>query len=508
MVAVAGEEPAGNLQKRQEIKTDFEEALRLLGRGPLVGQSYFIPLASIAQAETGVSDAPNSLLDTLRGDNHFYRKSEELLEEAADLYENEQFDESHEKILEAQKYARLAEKEVEQQLKIRETDQLIQETETLIKKAEDAVAQAKKRSPSVSAPAQYKEAQIAYAEAKSARITKDWTGVSLATDTAKRKANETIEAVQEFLKTGKRPPASAEYAESSEEAEEVWVAAGDPGIPAEWAFFEEPLAVSPMPSPAKTPADQPGTGNAKAPAQPNRPASPPQVAAGPAEAKPPEVKPAEAKPAGVSPAGVNPAGVNPAGGRTRTTPEPPTMAAKAIGPSPRVPGSESARIGVSSGGNQAGRPDSGTSAPARIAIAPDNTPPVPVLSPLNVSSNVSSGLAAAPAKPETPARDSVIPEYTAPHITSSLGDDEDAHFAAQYRVEPWESSADCLWNIAGKPWVYSDPQKWPYLYRANSSKLPNPENPHLIRPNLVLDIPSINGEARQGPSTWEGVQAR
>jgi len=68
----------------------------------------------------------------------------------------------------------------------------------------------------------------------------------------------------------------------------------------------------------------------------------------------------------------------------------------------------------------------------------------------------------------------------------------------QYRVRTWALEKDCLWNIAGYPWVYGNPDKWTELYKANKSKLPDPDNPDLIEPGMVLDIPSIKGEVRQG----------
>lgn len=69
---------------------------------------------------------------------------------------------------------------------------------------------------------------------------------------------------------------------------------------------------------------------------------------------------------------------------------------------------------------------------------------------------------------------------------------------AQYTVRPWSISKDCFWNISGRPWVYGDPTKWRVLYNANRSKLPQPDNPDLIHPNMILDIPSIKGETRSG----------
>jgi nucleoid-associated protein YgaU len=68
-------------------------------------------------------------------------------------------------------------------------------------------------------------------------------------------------------------------------------------------------------------------------------------------------------------------------------------------------------------------------------------------------------------------------------------------------VRPWAVSKDCFWNIAGFPWVYGNPYQWRLLYNANKSKLPNPNNPNVIEPGTVLDIPSIKGEVREG--AWE-----
>jgi len=76
-----------------------------------------------------------------------------------------------------------------------------------------------------------------------------------------------------------------------------------------------------------------------------------------------------------------------------------------------------------------------------------------------------------------------------------------AALPATYTVRPWSVSKDCFWNIAGFPWVYGNPHQWRLLYNANKSKLPNPNNPNVIEPGTVLDIPSIKGELRQG--AWE-----
>ena len=72
-----------------------------------------------------------------------------------------------------------------------------------------------------------------------------------------------------------------------------------------------------------------------------------------------------------------------------------------------------------------------------------------------------------------------------------------APLPAQYTVREWEGYRDCLWNIAGRPWVYNDPSRWRLLLEANRNRMPDPNNPDLIHPGMVLEIPSIRGEHRQ-----------
>ncbi len=59
---------------------------------------------------------------------------------------------------------------------------------------------------------------------------------------------------------------------------------------------------------------------------------------------------------------------------------------------------------------------------------------------------------------------------------------------------------DSFWRIAEYDFVYGDPWKWPVLYEANRDTLPDPGNPDLIEPGMIIEIPSIAGEARAG--TW------
>jgi hypothetical protein len=103
-------------------------------------------------------------------------------------------------------------------------------------------------------------------------------------------------------------------------------------------------------------------------------------------------------------------------------------------------------------------------------------------------------IAAPPPPPPPPA--APPPKAPVPDITA---------LPSQYTVRPWAVSKDCLWNIAGRPWAYGDPTKWRLLYDANRTKLPEPNNPDLIRPGMVLDIPSIRGETRQG--MWDAARS-
>ena len=69
---------------------------------------------------------------------------------------------------------------------------------------------------------------------------------------------------------------------------------------------------------------------------------------------------------------------------------------------------------------------------------------------------------------------------------------------AQYTVRQWRSTGDCFSTIASWSWVYGDAKQWRKLYEANKDNIPNPSNPHLILPGMVLEIPSLNGEVRSG----------
>lgn len=67
-----------------------------------------------------------------------------------------------------------------------------------------------------------------------------------------------------------------------------------------------------------------------------------------------------------------------------------------------------------------------------------------------------------------------------------------------YKVTRWHSSRDCLWNIAKNPAVYGDPLLWDELYQANKKALKRPSDPDLLAPGMIVRIPSIKGEYREG----------
>ncbi|MCL2092662.1 MAG: LysM peptidoglycan-binding domain-containing protein [Treponema sp.] len=76
---------------------------------------------------------------------------------------------------------------------------------------------------------------------------------------------------------------------------------------------------------------------------------------------------------------------------------------------------------------------------------------------------------------------------------------------SQYVVRPWTTFRDSLWYIAGQSWAYNDPWQWRRLYEANRDRMPEPDNPDLIHPGMILNIPSIRGETRSGTWNAEGT---
>ncbi|HLD30515.1 MAG TPA: LysM peptidoglycan-binding domain-containing protein, partial [bacterium] len=63
--------------------------------------------------------------------------------------------------------------------------------------------------------------------------------------------------------------------------------------------------------------------------------------------------------------------------------------------------------------------------------------------------------------------------------------EKDKAFPLTYVVQPWETSKDCLWNIAKKKNIYDDPWKWKKIYMANKEQIKDPD---LIYTGQVLKI--------------------
>lgn len=73
-----------------------------------------------------------------------------------------------------------------------------------------------------------------------------------------------------------------------------------------------------------------------------------------------------------------------------------------------------------------------------------------------------------------------------------------AELPAEYKIRTWRGERDCLWNIAAKREIYGNPFMWKKLYDANKDKLPDPKNPNWVEPGIILTIPNLNGEKREG----------
>ncbi len=67
-----------------------------------------------------------------------------------------------------------------------------------------------------------------------------------------------------------------------------------------------------------------------------------------------------------------------------------------------------------------------------------------------------------------------------------------------YIIRLIPGNRDCLNQIAGYEFIYNDPEKWQILWEANKGVLKDPDNPHLIHPGQILEIPAIGDEVREG----------
>jgi nucleoid-associated protein YgaU len=83
-------------------------------------------------------------------------------------------------------------------------------------------------------------------------------------------------------------------------------------------------------------------------------------------------------------------------------------------------------------------------------------------------------------------------------VAALAGVSAQAPWPKYYTVRLIPARRDCLWNIAGYSFVYNNPYKWSVLYAANKKTFHDPNNPNLILPGQILEIPSIRGETRSG----------
>lgn len=68
------------------------------------------------------------------------------------------------------------------------------------------------------------------------------------------------------------------------------------------------------------------------------------------------------------------------------------------------------------------------------------------------------------------------------------------YYLVRYVPGNWDSFV----NIAEYEFIYNDRIFWTVLYEANKNKIPNINNPNLIYPGVVFEIPTIEDEIREG----------
>jgi len=91
-------------------------------------------------------------------------------------------------------------------------------------------------------------------------------------------------------------------------------------------------------------------------------------------------------------------------------------------------------------------------------------------------------------------------------ITETKSEEKKQVLPAQYRVRSWQKTRDSFYTIAAMPFIYGDSRLWILLYNANKNKLPDPDEPDIILPGTILNIPSIRGEERSGLWTFDNIK--
>lgn len=83
----------------------------------------------------------------------------------------------------------------------------------------------------------------------------------------------------------------------------------------------------------------------------------------------------------------------------------------------------------------------------------------------------------------------------------SVSDEEVTALPRFYRVRLIPKDRDSFSKIAAYPFIYGRYQDWPTLYEKNKDKIVDSENPNLIHPGQLFEIPSMQGEKREGEWT-------
>jgi len=87
---------------------------------------------------------------------------------------------------------------------------------------------------------------------------------------------------------------------------------------------------------------------------------------------------------------------------------------------------------------------------------------------------------------------SALPEYF-DKVHNQMQAALDAWVEAPKEINYTVVKGDCLWNIAKKSDIYSNPFAWPNIYKANRDQI---KNPNLIFPKQVFKIPHLTEEEK------------
>lgn len=113
-------------------------------------------------------------------------------------------------------------------------------------------------------------------------------------------------------------------------------------------------------------------------------------------------------------------------------------------------------------------------------------------------SNEEYGQSIQPFRNVVEALEAVRPIRTAENEPEMAPEPSEDQLPAFYRVRRIPERRDSFWRIAEYDFIYGNPWLWPRLYEANKDILQNPDNPDLIQPGMLFEIPPREGEQREG----------